>query len=284
MSTGDPAPRFGVVMALTLDHLEMASGLLAALRLHHPDADLFLYTDAASPEIGRLADVFSAADLTVQRSLPYACGDWNPIVTVKFDIFGLRYPEPLLYLDVDQILYQGLAPFVAAFARSGAALAGSPDDESFAEQFQPAAAPPGIAEDAPAINTGAFLIRSDPALHRRILDSLGYFSGRGRLPTQSVINGLVQLDGLPLLLFGEEFMAGPFSRRVLDQPRSSALIHFWTPRPPFMKPSPVRQGEATYAALKKSFGERYGVAYPEEQIEREYRSQLERAELRIVAR
>lgn len=275
---GRSSARFGVVVALTHEYLKMASGLLAALRREHPDIDLFIYTDAASVvTVKQLADAFSATDLTVQRVLSYPCGDWSPIVTVKFEIFGRRYPEPLVYLDVDQILYHGLSPFVDAFTRSGAILAGSSDDESFTEQFKLGASPLGIAPDAPAINTGAFVFRTDPALHRLILNSLDYFSERGRLPTQSVINGLVQMEGLPLHLFGESFMAGPFSRRVLDQPRTSALIHFWTPRPPFMTPNPVRQGEAPYEVLKYLFEERFGIPYPEQQLEQEYRNQLKRA-------
>lgn len=270
--------RFAVVVALTTEYIEMALGILAALRFYHPEVDLIIYTDATSrSNVKSVADRFCATDLRIQPPTPFEFGDWNSIVSVKFDIFGLRYAHPILYLDVDQILYRSLAPYVDAFERSGALVAGSLDDEALGQQFKAGAIPLDIDINAPAINTGAFFIRSDPAIHRRIRGSLDYFSARARLPTQSVINGLIQMDGLPLHVFGEDFMAGPFSRRVLDNPRTSALIHFWTPRPPFMKPSPVRHGELTYDEMKDRFLVSFGVSYPEDELERDYRYYLERA-------
>lgn len=275
--SGDP-PDFAVAMAFTYDYAEMAAGLLARVRQYHPLADLFLFTDEESYSAAKtLANAFSATDLRLASIRDYPCGDWNSIVTAKFDIFGLSYADPILFLDTDQILYRELTNFIEKFANSGAALAGSADDESFADQFKPGAALDGIAADAPCINTGAFMIRADASLYRRVVKSLDYFAGRGRLPTQSVINGLAQIDRLPILLFGEDFMAGPFSAPVLHFPRTSALLHFWTPRPPFMKPNPIRQGEISYEVLKRKFSDTFGEEYPEEQLRLEYVEQLQSA-------
>jgi hypothetical protein len=253
----------------------MASGLLARVRAFHPDCDLFIYTNAASrSSASRLARQVGATDLICPAKLDYDCGQWDSIVQAKFQLLGQPYSAPIVFLDVDQVLYCGLEPFVSAFAESGAMIGGSPDDETLAQQFEPGCVPSGVTAEMAAINTGAFIVHPDRTFYRLVIDALPYFEGRARLPTQAVINGVVHAEKLPVRWFGDEFMAGPFSGRVLEVPRRCALIHFWSPRPPFMFPNVTRAGERSYHELKREFEQSQGAPYPEAQLEGDYRSQL----------
>ena len=271
----DAEPRFAVAVALTSPYLAMAAGLLARLRALHPACDVFVYTDRASrADADRLAARVGAANVACPAPLDYDCGEWGGIVQAKFHVMGRNYGAPIVFLDVDQVLYRRLSPFVAEFIGSGAAIAGSPDDEGLPEQFQDGCAPPGACAGMPAINSGAFMVRPDPGLHRLVTDALPRFAGRARLPTQAVINGVIHAEGVTLHRFGDDFMAGPFSPRVLERPRRCALIHFWTPRPPFMHPNAARSGERSYQSLTREFQRVWGVPYLEAELERDYRSQM----------
>lgn len=271
--------QFAVAIALTHDHALMACGFLAKLRYFHPSCDLFVITDESSLQTAtRVAKGFDAKAPVVTDKMGFDCLEWGPVVTSKFRVFDLPTDKPVVFLDIDQILAKPINSFVGKYLASDAIIAGGADDEPLGNQFKDGQTPPGLDPKANlVINTGAFIAMPDPAIFQMIKMAIPKFSGLTRLPTQGVINGLLYQNDLRFDVFGDEFMIGPFNKRVADQPSSAALIHLWTPRPPFIFPNPKRigvDGNLTWEQCVEDFERKNRVKYPFIFLRNEYMAQM----------
>lgn len=268
---------FAVAIALTHDHALMACGFLAKLRYFHPQCDLFIITDQSSLQTAsNIAEAFDAKKTVVTDNMGFDCLEWGPIVTSKFRVFDLPTNKPVVFLDIDQILAKPIDGFVKKFLESNVILAGGADDEPLCNQFQDGKTPEGLDPNiTKVINTGAFITIPNQEMYEEIRLSIPRFSGLTRLPTQGLINGLLHEKGIPFDVYGDEFMIGPFNKNVID-PESAALVHLWTPRPPFMWPNPKRtgvDGDLTWEECVSNF-EANGVRYPFERLRDEYMQQM----------
>lgn len=279
--------KFAVAIALTHDHALMACGFLAKLRHFHPGCDLYIITDAPSLKTAiKIAKGFDAKEPVVTDSMGFDCLEWGPIVTSKFRVFDLPTDKPVVFLDIDQILAKPLEPFIGKYLESGAVIAGGADDGSLGMQFKQGQTPAGIDPDATlVINTGAFIAIPDRHLFQTIKNEIPNFSGLTRLPTQGVINGILYQNDLHFEVFGDEFMIGAFNDRVVDQPSSATLIHFWSPKPPFLLPNPRRKnagGNLSWEQCVVNFERRNaGRKYPFIFLRDEYMAQINLFEKRF---
>ncbi|MBG77466.1 MAG: hypothetical protein CL570_00335 [Alphaproteobacteria bacterium] len=271
--------QFAVAIALTHDHALMACGFLAKLRHFHPGCDLFIITDKPSLQTAtEIAKGFDAKEPIVTDKMGFDCLEWGAIVTSKFRVFDLPTDKPVMFLDIDQILAKPVTSFVEKYLKSDAIIAGGADDEPLGNQFKGGQTPAGLDPNANlVINTGAFVTIPDPEIFQMIKRAIPEFSGSTRLPTQGLINGLLYQNDLRFDVYGDDFMIGPFNKRVLDKPSSATLIHLWTPRPPFMFPNPQRtgvDGNLTWKQCVIEFEETHKEKYPYAYLRNEYMNQM----------
>lgn len=272
--------RFAVAIALTSDHALMGCGFLAKLRQFHPRCDLFIFTDEESLDVAAaISGAFGGLPPVVTDRMGFDCLEWGSIVTSKFRVFSLPTEKPVLFLDIDQIITRALYSYVDFYVENQILIAGGADDELLGAQFRFGSTPLWLdpAEDK-VINTGAFIARPDRDIFNLIRKSIPIYSGLTRLPTQGLLNGILHEYKIPYHVFGDDFMIGPFNRRICDIPTSAALIHLWTPRPPFMYPNPLRvgvDGDLTWEECVASFDHEVDTRYPYEHIRTLYLEQIE---------
>lgn len=273
-------PEFDIAIALTSDHALMACGFLAKLREFHPHNGIFIITDEKSVSTAsNIAEAFNALEVVVTTSMGFNCLEWGEIVTSKFVVFNLPTNRPVVFLDIDQVITRDINVFVREFVDSGVLLAGGADDEPLRNQFQSGKIPEGLnGSETVVVNTGAFITRPNKDFFDLILRSIPKYSGTTRLPTQGLINGILYEENIPFKVYGDDFMIGPFNKHILDNPCSAALLHLWTPRPPFMFPNPKRvgvDGDLTWDQCVKDFEmTNLGVRYPICEIEYLYLEQM----------
>lgn len=272
---------FAIVIALTHDHALMACGFLAKVRHFHPLCDLYIITDRHSLDTAtRVAYGFGAKETIVTDEMGFDCLEWGTIVTSKFRVFDLPTDKPVVFLDIDQILTKPIDSFVHRFINSDCIIAGGSDDEPLGNQFLKGRIPVGLDPNATKVlNTGAFITRPNKKVFEMIKDEIPKFSGLVRLPTQGLINGFLYQRNLRFDTYKDDFMIGPFNSRVLDQPSTAALVHLWTPRPPFMFPNPHREGvdgDLTWVKCVSDFeSKNLGKKYPFAFLRDSYMAQIE---------
>lgn len=276
MARAEPPAGFGFVLAFDASYVRMATALVHALNHFHPGRPVRVYTlEADLAALQRWARGFRDVEVLGYRPpAGVSFGEWHPLVWAKLEAFAAERAGYQVVLDVDQILYRELSGGIAEAMASGRLISASPDITDLRGHVLPSFSgePLEALEGVPCFNAGAMVVRPSREVYRELLALASRHHAEVRLPEQAILNLWARRKGGHHDL-GEAFMLQPWSPRVLEA-APSCLIHFWTPRPAFFGPSPLRSSEPALEECLARFERETGQRYPLERFERDFTARL----------
>lgn len=271
------------IIACDKHYSKMAQAVINSLNYYHDNCRIIVYsTDSDSDEILNLKNGHNNIRIIPFNDLGYHYGEWHPLIWAKIEAFNLDIDEPVMFLDVDVIIYRSLSDFFDCFEKSAKIIGASRDFAPFVKQFN------GSFDfcqfffnnffqdssylTAPAFNAGAIIFRPNKNVYKELKilsENLHHFTF---YPEQAILNyycfindGWMEIEDLSIL---------PFSSRVLNRNNDIGMLHFFTPRPDCMMNPIIRSGEPTLADVVSLFEKFHKTNYPLAEIEQEYLDRL----------
>ncbi|MEI6948656.1 glycosyltransferase [Paraflavisolibacter sp. H34] len=271
------------ILAIDYGYIRMATAVINGLNHYHHLPRIIVYTLKADTE--KIADHFKrSANVEVieftDGGLHY--GQWHPLIWAKIEAFRLDIQETVLFLDADMIIYSNLQKYFDDFTASKKLIGASPDFAPFVKQFNSGFDfrqfffrhffnSNNYLMEA-AFNAGALLFRPDKAVYQELMALARAFHEVAFYPEQAILNLLcLQRDGWHRM---DDLSIMPFSPRILSG-KDYGMLHFFTPRPAVMQAPIIRDGEPGLQEMMAWFEECYGVPYPLEKIEDDFKRRLE---------
>ncbi|HVG61324.1 MAG TPA: hypothetical protein VNA24_22380 [Hyalangium sp.] len=277
MSRAKTREDFGFVLAFDVGYARMATALVHSLNHFHPGRPIRVYVmEEDLAPLQRWAKGFRDVEVRrYEQAGRLSFGEWHPLVWAKLEAFAAEEHSSQVVLDVDQILYRDLSPCIAEALAAGKTISASPDISSLRGHVLPSftGEPLEGLERVSCFNAGAMIIRPSRDVYRELVDLAQRHHAQVRLPEQAILNLWARRNGGHHDL-GEKFMIQPWSPRVLEADSPSCLIHFWTPRPAFFGPSPLRTTEPSLEECMSTFERETGHRYPLDRFEQDFMVRL----------